>query len=89
MNKKQLLYHGSLLVTIWFEYFIVVSIIAMFIYHKDLKNRIIQAILLVLVFYFLSKDIEVSSKVITTTFLIVLMFFYEPFKEWRDNRSKL
>lgn len=40
MNKKQLLYHGSLLVTIWFEYFIVVSIIAMFIYHKDLKTEL-------------------------------------------------
>jgi len=89
MNKKQLLYHGSLLVTIWFEYFIVVSIIAMFIYHKDLKNRIIQSILLALLFYLLSKGMDVSSKVIITFPLIAVMFLYEPFKEWRDNRSKL
>jgi len=58
-------------------------------YHKDKKNRIIQALLLALMFYFLSRGIEVSTKVLTTFFSIAIMFFYEPFKEWRDNRKKL
>jgi len=89
MKNKKVLYYCSLLVMIWFKYFIVISFILMLVYHKDWKNRIIQSVLLALIFYLLSRGIDVSSKLFTTLFATALMFCYEPFKQWRDNRTTL